>query len=62
LTGDADDVYAILADTRIARLHSHRLATESERNATGEFTNMLAHETFIAYISKFVNVNLFKTA
>lgn len=63
VTGDdAGKVYAILADTRIARLHSHRLATESERNATGEFTNMLAHETYIAYISKFVNVNLFKTA
>ena len=62
LTGASDKVYAILADTRIARLHSHRLATESERNATGEFTNMLAHETFVAYISKFVNVNLFQTA
>lgn len=60
-TAHGDDVYAILIDSRIGRLHPHRLNVESERNATGEFTNFLAHEQYTVYISKFVNINVFGT-
>lgn len=60
--GDTTDTntYAILMDTRTARLHSHRLNVESQRNSNGEFTNLFAHETYIQYISNFTNINIFK--
>lgn len=54
-----EDIFAILMDTRTARLHSHRLATDSQRNGEGEFTNYFAHETYTAFVSKFTNVNVF---
>jgi len=56
-----EGVFAILMDTRTARLHSHRLATDSQRNGEGEFTNYYAHETYTAFVSKFTNVNVFTT-
>lgn len=55
------NVYAILMDTRTVGLHSHDLNTESQRNSQGEFTNLFAHETYVGFISKFTNINIFTT-
>lgn len=56
-----ENVYAILLDPRGVALHPHRPNYKTQDNGEGEFINLFAHETYIGYLSKFTNVNVFTT-
>ena len=59
--GDADsDVYAILVDARIMRLHNTYRAVRNNENGEGDFLNMFYHTENTAHISRNCFVKVYK--
>lgn len=57
---DANDVYAMLIDKRIARLHPSYMSVKEQLNAAGDFVNYFLHTENTAFISKNCFVRIYK--
>ena len=54
-------VWGVLVDPRGVKLHTGYKAMRSHENADGDFQNYILHSEYIAFISKFTFVRVFKT-
>lgn len=57
---DANDVYAVLIDRRIARLHPSYMSVKEQLNAAGDFVNYFLHTENTAFIGKNCFVKIYK--
>ena len=57
---DANDVYAILIDRRIARLHPIYMSVKEQLNGAGDFVNYFLHTENTAFIGKNCFVKIYK--
>ena len=57
---DANDVYAILIDRRIARLHPSYMSVKEQLNGAGDFVNYFLHTENTAFIGKNCFVKVYK--
>lgn len=59
--GDADsDIYAVLADRRICRLHNSYRAVRENQNGQGDFLNMYYHTENTVHVSRNCFVKVYK--
>lgn len=58
---DTSNVYAILCDTRMMKLHPTYKAIRTKENADGDFVNYVLHAEHTAYISLSTYIHCFKS-